>query len=72
MTLRRGDGTIFTPSTLHVESEMYTQYLPSVGSADQSLRDLVQYDVGRQERSALFPTRESRSKFWEMFGIVGC
>lgn len=49
------------------ECELYKQYTPSNGSADQCMRKILQYEVKRKEFNALFPTMESVSQAMETF-----
>lgn len=72
MGARQEVETVYEPSNPSLECELYTQYLTSAGSADQSLRELVQYEAGRQVWCALPPRASQSCRFSKTFGIVGC
>lgn len=47
MEARREDGALCMLSIPILKLEMYSQYTPSAGSADQCLPEVVQYEIGR-------------------------
>lgn len=49
---------MFAPSVPFLKYELYTEYTPSVVHADECLRGIVQFELNRQEWSALFTTSE--------------
>lgn len=52
------DGAMPALSTPFLKCKLYTHYTHSVGSADQCLCEIVQYEASRHEWSGLFPTSE--------------
>lgn len=59
MEIRREDEMMFTPSIPFLECKVYTKYIPSVGSANQCLREIKPYEVSRRKDSTLFLTNKS-------------
>lgn len=45
-----------------LESKLYTQYTPSVGSNDLCLLEIMHYEASREDFSSLLPTNESMSQ----------
>lgn len=56
MGASKEDGAISVTLIQFSECEMYTEYTPSVGTTDQCLREIVQYEAYREEYCVLFPT----------------
>lgn len=59
MEVRKEEETLFTRSTTLLECKFNTHHNSSIGSADQSLREIVHYKACRQEYCALLSTSES-------------
>lgn len=58
---------MFTPYIPFLECEIYTKYPLLVGSANNLLREIGQYEPCRQECSCLFQTSESVLPLLEKF-----
>lgn len=58
MGTRREKGTLFALSSLPLECNLYTEHVPSIGSAYQYLRKIVLHEVFRRKWIPLFSTNE--------------
>lgn len=59
------------PLVPFAECVLYTEFTPLVGSAEQSLPEIVQYEVYEEERILYFRVVFLRYRFWNLFGITG-